>query len=130
VICTNWQLSAPSSDLTHFISCLDRFTQAVCQQLGTSIYFLKKQQPDFLRHIQFLIVRVLKTELKQTEETEELDHFIQQHYPDAFAITNNLRRFTLRTFGVELSNSEQTFLALHIEKCRSELKQSKENGGT
>lgn len=119
VICTNWQLSPSTTELAHFINGFNFFTKAVCQQLGTSIYFLKKEQPNFLRHIQFLIVRILQSDHKHIEETDELDHFIQQRYPEAFVIADNLCGFILEAFHTDLSPSERTFLALHIEKCRS-----------
>lgn len=119
VICTNWQLSSSTTDLAYLINGLNCFTKVACQQLETSIYFLKKEQPNFLRHIQFLIIRILQNDHKHIEETDELDHFIQQRYPEAFVIADNLCGFILEAFHTDLSPSERTFLALHIEKCRS-----------
>ncbi|MBP1047038.1 PRD domain-containing protein [Enterococcus sp. BWM-S5] len=116
ILCSNWQLSLAESELSRFIMGLDCFTKAICQQLGTSVDLLKKNQPDFLRHIQFLTFRILYNHDEQISKSSELYCFIQRRYPDAFAVTSKLRTIITNIFNVDLPDNEFAFLALHIEK--------------
>lgn len=118
IVCrSNQQLSPNTAELEKIIIGLDVLTQALCGYLKISPSLLKRKQSGFLRHIRFLLLRIIQNDSEPSEQNNELYRFVQQAYPTAFAIAESLRIFIADVFSFELSDDEQAFLTLHIEKC-------------
>lgn len=66
-------------------------------------------------HLQYFIVRMFKNEVFASNETE-LNRQIRKLYPDAYSCVNKIRLYVRDTFGKELSEDEEAYLMLHIQR--------------
>lgn len=66
-------------------------------------------------HLQYFIVRIYKNEAHLSNETE-LNRQIRKLYPDAYSCVNKIRIYVRDTFNKELSEDEEAYLMLHIQR--------------
>ncbi|GCF93860.1 PTS sugar transporter [Enterococcus florum] len=66
-------------------------------------------------HLQYFIVRMFKNEVFASNETE-LNRQIRKLYPDAYSCVNKIRVYVRDTFGKDLSEDEEAYLMLHIQR--------------
>lgn len=66
-------------------------------------------------HLQYFIVRMFKNEAFTSNETE-LNRQIRKLYPEAYSCVNKIRIYVRDTFGKELSDDEEAYLMLHIQR--------------
>lgn len=112
IIYSNWQFPY----VNRFVDTLDYLAKIIGQQLKTSPASLKKTQPSFFRHIQFLAFRFVQNE-NTSSGNNELYDFVQKKYPLAFEHADKLRTIIKRAFDIQLSESEVVFLTLHIKRA-------------
>ena len=66
-------------------------------------------------HLQYFIVRMFKNEAFTSNETE-LNRQIRKLYPEAYSCVNKIRIYVRDTFEKELSEDEEAYLMLHIQR--------------
>ncbi|MGL9817419.1 MULTISPECIES: PRD domain-containing protein [Enterococcus] len=66
-------------------------------------------------HLQYFIVRMYKDEAHTSNETE-LNRQIRKLYPEAYSCVNKIRIYVRDTFEKELSEDEEVYLMLHIQR--------------
>ncbi|KAF1299594.1 PTS sugar transporter [Enterococcus sp. JM4C] len=66
-------------------------------------------------HLQYFIIRMFKNEGYTSKETE-LNKQIRKLYPEAFSCVNKIRIYVRDTFEKELSDEEESYLMLHIQR--------------
>lgn len=68
-----------------------------------------------ITHLQYFIVRMFKDETFTSNETE-LNRQIRKLYPEAYSCVNKIRLYVKDTFGKKLSEDEEAYLMLHIQR--------------
>lgn len=66
-------------------------------------------------HLQYFIVRMFRDEIFSSNETE-LNRQIRKLYPEAYSCVNKIRVYVRDTFEKELSEDEEAYLMLHIQR--------------
>lgn len=66
-------------------------------------------------HLQYFIIRMFKNETFTSNETE-LNRQIRKLYPEAYSCVNKIRIYVRDTFEKELSDDEEAYLMLHIQR--------------
>ena len=66
-------------------------------------------------HLQYFVVRILKNTDYISHETE-LNQQIRKLYPEAYRCVNKIRIYVRDTFEKELSDDEESYLMLHIQR--------------
>ena len=66
-------------------------------------------------HMQYFVVRILKNTDYISHETE-LNQQIRKLYPEAYRCVNKIRIYVRDTFEKELSDDEESYLMLHIQR--------------
>ena len=66
-------------------------------------------------HLQYFVVRILKNTDYISNETE-LNQQIRKLYPEAYRCVNKIRIYVRDTFEKELSDDEESYLMLHIQR--------------
>lgn len=99
-----------------------RMMEAVRDILSIIKYHFKlsfeEESINYIRlvtHLQYFIVRMFKNETYTSNETE-LNRQIRKLYPDAYSCVNKIRIYVRDTFEKKLSDDEEAYLMLHIQR--------------
>lgn len=66
-------------------------------------------------HLQYFATRLLKKNVYSSKE-DELNKQIQSLYPQAYLCVNKIKVYVRNSFQTELTNDEETYLMLHIQR--------------
>lgn len=99
-----------------------RMMEAVRDILSVIKYHFKldfqEESINYIRlvtHLQYFIVRMFKNEAFTSNETE-LNRQIRKFYPETYSCVNKIRIYVRDTFEKELSDDEEAYLMLHIQR--------------
>ena len=97
---------------------LNKVTQIIESQFQIDIDKKGFNYSRFASHMQFLLRRQ-KDQMAITSENQSLFSSIRQQYPETYECVEKIDRFLQQNMGWELSEEEQLYLILHINRLRS-----------
>jgi beta-glucoside operon transcriptional antiterminator len=77
------------------------------------------QYTRFITHLQYFARRLLHHERRESHDDFLYDQ-IQQKYPKAFKCTERINEYLYKTQNTTLTNDEQLYLAIHIQRVTTE----------
>lgn len=70
----------------------------------------------FITHLKFLARRLLEAKQSDDHVSDDLFPILVQKYPETYKCVQKIRSFILRKYSYELSEDEQVYLMIHIER--------------
>lgn len=84
----------------------------------------KEDSMNFMRlvtHLQYFVTRLMKHDIYESSELE-LNQQIKAMYPDAYFCVKKIAMYVNKTFQIEISEDEETYLMLHIHRVTQRVK--------
>ncbi|MDH6364989.1 hypothetical protein M2139_001990 [Enterococcus sp. PF1-24] len=119
IICENYPVLA-TQQVELLFSLLYKLTRKIAWYTGLQQSDFYQKYPNFTHHIKFLAIRIITSQIDKSAIASDPDIYfhMQKKYPNSFKFAQDLRRFITEKYNFDCSNSEISFLTLHLEQVK------------
>lgn len=75
----------------------------------------------FVTHLKYFAQRLFSNKTRESQRDDELFLIIKEKYSNSYSCTQSITTFILKTYDYNISQEEELYLTIHIEKLTSEL---------